>query len=314
MEFAHQSIVSIDQFDRAGVDRLFALAHRMRKIENREVQCNVLGGFILGSLFFESSTRTRMSFDTAFMRLGGLVNSTVGFDFSSMAKGETLQDTIRVAQGYCDIIVIRHPEQGSAAIAASCTQKTVINAGDGPGEHPTQALLDLFTIFEERKKVDGITIAMIGDLKHGRTVHSLAKLLMLYENVHLVLIAPSTVQMPQELVTTLQERGCRVTQTPHFQEWLSKVDVLYMTRIQKERFADSAAYDRVNGTYVLNRTLVEQHCKPDVTIMHPLPRLSELATDLDTFAGSAYFRQAENGTLVRMALFLLVMDKESKFV
>lgn len=314
MQFARQSIVSVDQFDRDGIDHLFALAHRMRKIENREVQCNVLGGYILGSLFFESSTRTRMSFDTAFMRLGGMVNSTVGFDFSSMAKGETLQDTIRVAQGYCDVIVIRHPQEGSAAITASCTQKTVINAGDGPGEHPTQALLDLFTIFEERKKVDGITIAMIGDLKYGRTVHSLAKLLTLYRHVHLVLIAPSEVQMPRELVAMLLERGCEVTQTSDLQYWLSHADVLYMTRIQKERFADSAAYDRVNGTYVLNRALVEQYCKPNVTIMHPLPRLSELATDLDTFAGSAYFRQAENGTLVRMALFLLVMDKDSKFV
>lgn len=314
MIFDRESIVSVSQFDRAGIDRLFALAHRMRKIENREVRCQVLDGYILGSLFFESSTRTRMSFDAAFMRLGGMVNSTVGFDFSSMAKGETLQDTIRVVHGYCDIIVIRHPEEGSAAIAASCTSKPVINAGDGPGEHPTQALLDLFTIFEERKQVDGITIAMVGDLKHGRTVHSLAKLLTLYGNIHIVCIAPPEVQMPEELIATLRKRGCKVTQTAHLQQWLHKLDAIYMTRVQKERFADPAVYDRVNGSYVLDRALVEAYCKPDITIMHPLPRMSELSTDLDTFPGSAYFRQAENGTLVRMALFLLVLGKESKFV
>lgn len=314
MDFAHKSIVSVSQFDRAGIDCLFALAKRMRKIESRKVRCRVLDGYILGSLFFESSTRTRMSFDTAFMRLGGMVNSTVGFDFSSMAKGETLQDTIRVVNGYCDIIVIRHPAEGSAAIAASCALKPVINAGDGPGEHPTQALLDLFTIFEERKQVDEITIAMVGDLKHGRTVHSLAKLLTLYTNVHLVLIAPSEIQMPVELVAILRKAGCKVTQTAQLQQWLPKVDVIYMTRIQKERFADSDVYDQINGMYVLDRDSVEGYCKPDVTIMHPLPRLSELATDLDTFPGSAHFRQAENGTLVRMALFLLVLGKESKFV
>lgn len=314
MKFGHESIVSVSQFDREGIEILFALAHRMRKIENREVQCNVLGGYILGSLFFESSTRTRMSFDAAFMRLGGTLNSTVGFAFSSLAKGETLEDTIRVVSGYCDLIVIRHPDEGSAAIAASCASKPVINAGDGPGEHPTQALLDLFTIFEERKHVDGITIAMVGDLKHGRTVHSLAKLLTLYGNIHLVCIAPPEVQIPEELTAILTKRGCKVTQTSHLQEWLPQLDVIYMTRVQKERFADTAIYDRVNGSYVLDRNLVETHCKPDVTIMHPLPRMLELSTDLDTFPGSAYFRQAENGTLVRMALFLLVLGKESKFV
>jgi aspartate carbamoyltransferase catalytic subunit len=314
MHFANQSIISIDQFCQEDIVQLFALAHRMRPIANREVRCQVLDGYILGSLFFEASTRTRLSFETAFMRLGGQLHSTTGVTFSSMAKGESLEDTMRVASSYCDIIAFRHPNKGSAHIASKYSQKPVINGGDGPGEHPTQALLDLFTIFEERGFVEDITITMIGDLKYGRTVHSLAKLLSLYKSIHIQLVAPNEVQMSTELVEYLTSRGCIITLHSDMTECLRKSDVIYMTRIQKERFESPNAYERVNGTYVLNRSIIETHCKRDVTIMHPLPRLAELSTDLDELPNAAYFRQAENGTLIRMALYLLVLGKESKFV
>ena len=314
MQFTHQHILSVNQFTQEGVEHLFQFAHRMRPIEQHIVRCQVLDGYILGSFFFEASTRTRMSFETAFMRLGGLVNTTTGFTFSSMAKGESLEDTIRVAQGYCDIIVMRHPDVGSAELASRHSTKPVINGGDGPGEHPTQALLDLFTIREEKKRIEGITIAMIGDLKHGRTVHSLTKLLTLYRGITIQLIAPEEVQMQKELIAYLRENGCEVMQSEHLEDCLPTADILYVTRIQKERFSDTEAYDRVNGTYSIDRALIEKYCKSDITIMHPLPRLGELACDIDDHPGAAYFRQAENGTLVRMALFILVLGKEKKFV
>ncbi|HSX25081.1 MAG TPA: aspartate carbamoyltransferase, partial [Candidatus Andersenbacteria bacterium] len=217
---------------------------------------------------------------------------------------------------YCDIMVIRHPDIGSADIASRYSKKPVINGGDGPGEHPTQALLDLFTIKEEKQHIDNLTIAMVGDLKHGRTIHSLAKLLTLYKGIKIQLIAPEEVQAPPELLTYLQQKDCEVMQSEHLQDCLQSADVIYMTRIQKERFDDLEAYERVNGRYALNHDLVEKYCKRDVTIMHPLPRLKggELSTDLDELPSAAYFRQAENGTLIRMALYLLVLNKEAKFV
>lgn len=312
MDFAGKSIISVDQFDLEGIEKLFALAHRMRKIEQREVRCQILGGYILGSYFWEASTRTQASSEMAFMRLGGEVISKTGIPFSSMVKGETWADTVRVLQATCDILVVRHPEKGSAEIAAKYSKKPVINAGDGPGEHPTQALLDLFTIFEEGKQIEGSTIAMCGDLKHGRTVHSLAKLLRLYKNVRIICVAPLEIQMPIELVQQLQDAGVQVECTDSLERGIAHADVIYMTRIQKERFEDIAAYDRLNGMYVLNRRVVEQHCKPNATIMHPLPRVNELETDLDDLPGAAYFRQAENGNLIRMALYLLVLDKVRK--
>lgn len=314
MEFAHQNIISVDQFDRSGIERLFAFAHRMRPIERKDVRCQVLDGQILGSLFFEASTRTRVSCEAAFMRLGGQVISTTGVTFSSMAKGESLPDTVRVVSRNCDVLVIRHPDKGSAAIAAACSAKPVINAGDGTGEHPTQALLDLFTIFEERGHVDGITIAMCGDLTNGRTIHSLAKLLCLYQGIRIICVAPAELQMPLDLLQQLESAGVRVEATDSLENGIAQADVVYMTRIQQERFHDQAVFQRLNGTYVLNRHIVTSSCKSDVTIMHPLPRVNELAEDVDNLPGAAYFRQAENGTLVRMALFAFVLDKEAKFV
>lgn len=314
MQFLNSDILSVSQFDRGNIDQLFTLAHRMRRIARREVRCQVLDGYILGGLFFEESTRTRLSSNTAFMRLGGQVNETVGVEFSSIAKGETLADTIRVVQFYCDLLVIRHPQVGSAVEAARYSEKPVINAGDGIGEHPTQALLDLFTLFEERHTVDQTTIAMVGDLKHGRTVHSLARLLTLYRGIKFIFIAPHKIQMPRELVDEIRGKGFEVIETENFDEGIAAADVLYMTRIQEKRFENTADFHEVNGLYVLSRDKVERVCKPGVVVMHPLPRITEISTDVDQLPAAAYFRQVENGILVRMALYLLILGKEEKFV
>ncbi len=313
MEFDRSSIISVNQFDRTDIERLFALAHRLREVARGHVLCKLLEGKILGNLFFEASTRSRMSFATAFMRLGGQVNSTTGVQFSSMAKGETLADTIGVIQSFCDCIVIRHADLGSAELAARRSRVPVINAGDGPGEHPTQALLDLFTIFEERQTIDGSTVAMVGDLKYGRTVHSLAKMLTLYQGVTIVCIAPEEVQMPEPLVAELRAKNCTVIQTRHLDDGIRHADVVYVTRIQEERF-EPAQFAQIRDVYVLDRAKVTTKCKPGVTIMHPLPRTTEIATDVDDLPNAAYFRQAENGVMVRMALFLLLFGLEKKLV
>ncbi len=314
MDFKGKSIISVNQFDREGLDRLITLSKRMAPIAKREERCRVFEGYILANLFFEASTRSRLSFDAAFSRLGGTINSTVGFTFSSMSKGETLADTIKVVQSYCDIISIRHPEIGSAAEAARHSRVPVINAGDGPGEHPTQALLDLFTIHQEKGRLDNLTIALTGDLRFGRTVHSLAKLLSLYDGIRLLFVAPELIQMPKTLVEYVESRGCEVVQTASFNEAIAEADIIYSTRVQKERFVSQEEFEAVNGVFVLNRGKIEAACKPDVTIMHPLPRTNEIHVDVDAMPNAAYFRQAENGVLVRMALFLLIFGKEGEFM
>lgn len=311
MNFHGNDIISVNQFDLADVEKLFTLAHRMRNVGTGKVKCQILEGHILANLFFEASTRSRMSFATAFMRLGGQVNSTTGMEFSSMAKGESLADTIRVIQSYCDVLVMRHPELGAAQVAAEFSLVPVINAGDGPGEHPTQALLDLFTIFEERKIVDGTMVAMVGDLKYGRTAHSLAKLLTLYKGIKFIFIAPSEVQMPDTLIQELREKGCDVTQTDDLTAGISNADVIYSTRMQIERMDSQGATLKV---YVIDRKKVEEDCKKDVIILHPLPRNAEIGTDVDVLPNAAYFRQSDNGVLIRMALFLLLLGKEDHLV
>jgi len=314
MNFHGSDIISVNQFDLADVTTLFTLAHRMRGIAKGETKCKLLEGAILGNLFFEASTRSRMSFASAFMRLGGQVNSTTGFAFSSMDKGESLSDAITVIKDYCDALVIRHPQIGAAQEAARYADIPVINAGDGAGEHPTQALLDLFTIFEERKVVNGSTIAFVGDLKFGRTVHSLAKLLTLYQGVNYVCIAPPQVQMPDLLIQEIRSKGFDITLTDDLETGVRSADVVYSTRIQEERFEDKMEFETIKDLCVLNRKIVTEKCKKDVTIMHPLPRTSELSTDLDSMPNAAYFRQSANGVLVRMALFLLLLGRESQLV
>lgn len=303
MSLVSSHIVSVAQFERPILESLFAVADACVPIANGERTCRVLEGRILANLFFEPSTRTRLSFDAAFHRLGGAVETTVGVQFSSMAKGETLEDTIRVIDGYADAIVLRHPTVGAAKRAAAVARHPVINAGDGAGEHPTQALLDCYTLRRECGRVDGLTVALIGDLKHGRTVHSLARLLTRFDDVTIVLTSPEELAMPESVLAELREAGTRFEVVSALPEAVAMSDVLYVTRLQEERFADPAEAARHIGSYVVNRALLENAGRTDITILHPLPRRHDLATDVDDLPGAAYFRQTHYGVPVRMALF-----------
>jgi aspartate carbamoyltransferase catalytic subunit len=263
-----------------------------------------LHGKVLAALFYEPSTRTRLSFETAMVRLGGQVISAEGIQFSSMYKGETIEDTMNVVGQYADIIAMRHPEQGSADRAAAVSPVPFINAGDGPGQHPTQALLDLYTIQKEVGKIDGVHIAMVGDLRFGRTVHSLSFLLGLFKDVRFTLVAPSELTMPEKVTSFFAEKNIAFTQTQDFDAALDS-DVLYMTRVQEERFADRSEYQRLKDVY----RLTAKHLKgKKAVVMHPLPRIGEIATDVDPLPNAAYFRQVRNGVPVRMAILRLLLS------
>jgi aspartate carbamoyltransferase catalytic subunit len=317
VQFAGSHILSVNQFERADIETLFAVADRMEPYARRRRITRVLEGAILGSMFFEPSTRTRVSFGGAFGLLGGHVSETTGFEHSAIAKGESLYDTARVMSGYSDIIVMRHPEQGSVAEFAGASRVPVINGGDGANEHPSQALLDLYTIKAEIQgrgvAIDGLRIALIGDLRHGRTVHSLCKLLTLFEGLDVHLIAPTELQMPGEIVEDMRRAGHAVSETEELEQHISHVDIAYSTRIQEERFATREEADLYRGRFRLNQNIYTQHCEPNTVIMHPLPRDSrsaanELDNDLNDNPNLAIFRQTDNGVLVRMALFALVLD------
>ena len=261
----------------------------------------------MASLFYEPSTRTRFSFESAMLRLGGGVISTENAaEFSSAAKGETLEDSIRVTSGYADVIVMRHPEKGAAARAAAASSVSVVNAGDGPGQHPTQALLDLYTIERELGQVDGITLAFAGDLKHGRTVRSLAYLLGKYRNVRAIFVSPPELAVCPDILAYLDRHGVAHEETSDLRAAATRADVLYQTRIQKERFGDPAEYERLKGCYRVDAALVAS-MKPGAIVMHPLPRVGEIAPEVDALPQAAYFRQARYGLSVRMALLEWVL-------
>jgi len=319
MNFAGAHILSINQFERFDIDRLFATADMLAPYARREKRTRVLDGAILGNMFFEPSTRTRVSFGAAFNILGGFVRETTGIESSAIAKGESLYDTARVLSGYSDVICMRHPESGSVAEFATGSRVPVLNGGDGANEHPTQALLDLYTIRDEMssfgRSIDGLRIAMTGDLKHGRTVHSLAKLLALYSNIEIKLVSPKQLALPEYLVETLREAGHKVSITDSLSEGIANVDIVYSTRIQEERFASQEEANLYRGQFRLNQSVYTAHCEPNTVIMHPLPRDSraeanELDTDLNQNPNLAIFRQADNGVIVRMALFVSVLDVE----
>jgi aspartate carbamoyltransferase catalytic subunit len=283
----------------------------------RQRVTRVLEGAILGNMFFEASTRTRVSFGCAFNLLGGEVRETTGFKTSAIAKGESLYDTARVLSGYSDIICMRHPASGSVAEFASASRVPVINGGDGANEHPSQALLDLYTIRKELagrgRELDGFRIAMIGDLKHGRTVHSLCRLLALFERVRVILVSPDELAMPEHLVEELRMAGHDVEVSNELTHSIGRVDIVYSTRIQEERFTTKEEADLYRGRFRLNQAIYTQFCEPNTVIMHPLPRDSraeanELDNDLNQNPNLAIFRQADNGILVRMALFALILD------
>jgi carbamoyl-phosphate synthase/aspartate carbamoyltransferase/dihydroorotase/carbamoyl-phosphate synthase/aspartate carbamoyltransferase len=280
----------------------------MREMVQRVHGTDLLRGRVLACLFYEPSTRTSASFIAAMERLGGsVIPITQGVQYSSVSKGETLADTIRTLEQYSDVIVLRHPEIGSAQEAAEAAAVPVINAGDGPGEHPTQALLDLFTIREELGTLDGLKIAMVGDLRFGRTVHSLTKLLLQY-NVSLRFVSPEILRMPLNIMNQVIDRGINVRETHDVADVIENADVLYVTRVQKERFVDLGQYEEVKDQYVITPELMER-AKKQMIVMHPLPRVGEIHTSVDSDPRAAYFRQVQNGMFIRMALLAAVLGK-----
>jgi aspartate carbamoyltransferase catalytic subunit len=317
MEFAGAHILSVEQFERSDIERIFDVADTMAPYALREKVTRVLEGAILGNMFFEPSTRTRISFGCAFNLLGGEVRETTGFKSSAITKGESLYDTARVLSGYSDVICMRHPAAGSVAEFAAASRVPVINGGDGANEHPSQALLDLYTIRKELRGrgrgLDGLRIAMIGDLKHGRTVHSLCHLLCLFNNIHITLVSPTELAMPEAYVELARNAGHTVTVSAELTASIAHVDIVYSTRIQEERFSTKEEADLYRGRFRLNQSIYTKFCEPNTVIMHPLPRDSradanELDNDLNQNPNLAIFRQADNGLLVRMALFAMVLD------
>ena len=300
-------IIEAQQFDVPTLDKLFEISKKMETVV-QEGGTSDFHNRIMSTLFYEPSTRTRFSFETAMHRLGGRVISTENArEFSSVSKGETLEDTIRILNGYADVIVMRHNEVGAARRAAAVSAVPVINAGDGAGQHPTQALLDLYTIRKEIGKINGLRIAMVGDLAQGRTVRSLAYLLSKYEDVRMYFVAPQLLRMKEDILEHLRERKVEYVEEEELAKVLPEVDVVYQTRIQKERFGDRIAdYEQCRGVYIIDESCLRL-MRPDSIIMHPLPRLDEIRMEVDNDRRAAYFRQAQNGLYVRMALLSQVL-------
>ena len=292
-------IVDVGQFDRPWIESLFADADSMRNLPRASTP---LRGNILATLFYEPSTRTRLSFESAMLRLGGQVISTENArEFSSAIKGETVEDSVRIVAGYADAIVIRHHEQGAAARAACVSPVPIINGGDGPGEHPTQALLDLYTIQHELGRLDGLRVALVGDLRFGRAARSLALLFQVTQGTELVFVSPAAVPMGDDVRKALAKSGVRFRDDPDLRRVAANVDVIYQTRIQRERFTTPAEYEASVGVYVIDKAMLDM-MRPETIILHPLPRVEEIEAAIDEDRRAAYFRQANNGVYVRMAL------------
>ena len=305
--FYFTDILSVKQFQRKDLDYIFGVAHEMSEMVRRVGTFDLLKGKILANLFYEPSTRTMSSFTAAMERLGGSVIPINEVRYSSVSKGESLPDTVRTLECYADVIVLRHPEVGSVATAAKFTRKPIINAGDGIGEHPTQALLDLFTILEELGHVDGLTITMLGDLKYGRTVHSLSRLLSLFD-VKLNYVSPKILPMPEEVIKEVAEKNIVQKQYNTLDPVLAETDVLYVTRVQKERFEDLDSYEKVRNEFIISPEVMKG-AKEKMIVMHPLPRVGEITMEVDDDPRAAYFRQMEYGLYVRMALLAIVLGK-----
>ncbi|KOV63451.1 aspartate carbamoyltransferase [Streptomyces sp. MMG1121] len=314
MSLTGKHVLSSDLFDREELERLFALADLLTPVARGRQVARVLEGAVMASLFFEASTRTRLSCESAFLRLGGGVISSTGAEIMSIAKGESLADTSRVVSGYCDLVVMRHPEEAAVHEFAAATHVPVINGGNGAGEHPTQALLDMFTLHQEFARfgrgLDGRRLALVGDLRHGRTVHSLMKLVTLYEDLTIVCVAPEPLGMPVGLLELAESRGHRIELSDRPETGLKDADLVYATRLQTERFADRPL--PYSDEFRVDRALVSRVCREDAVIMHPLPRDSrpgsnDLATDLNQDPRLAIFRQTDAGIPMRMALFASVL-------
>ena len=295
-------VLSASQFDRSMLDRLF---ERAAALEGR--RSDALSGRIMATLFYEPSTRTRLSFESAMLRLGGSVLGTeAARAFSSAVKGETLEDTIRMVCAYADVIVLRHDHEGAAASAAAVASVPVINAGDGPGEHPTQSLLDLFTIVRELGHVDSLFVAICGDLRYGRTARSLARLLTRYRDVRIAFVAPDVVQVGADVRAYLDEHSVPYSLHARLDDVIDRADVVYQTRVQKERFTDPAEIEVARGAIRVDAGTMRR-LRPEAVVMHPLPRVDEIAPEVDADPRAAYFRQAANGVALRMALLELLL-------
>ena len=304
--FRARDVISILDFSTADLEHLFRTADRMRRFVR--TRTSLLSDSVMASLFFEPSTRTRLSFETAIKRLGGAVIGFAEPSVSSAAKGESLDDTIRMTDSYADIIVIRHPKEGSAQTAADIASAPVLNAGDGVQHHPTQAMIDLYTIWREFGKVDGLQAAIVGDLKHGRAAASFAYGISKFKRVRLSFVSPSSLRARGEVMDYLSARSVPVKETESLADAVGEADVIYVTRVQKERFPDPAEYDRVKGSYVVDLKTIAG-AKDTMIILHPLPRVDELAVEVDSSSHARYFEQASNGVPLRMALLALVLGK-----
>ncbi len=302
VEFKGRDIISIGDFSREEINYILKRSQAMEPLAANG--SDMLKGKILASLFFEPSTRTRLSFEAAMLKLGG---STIGFaeaEIASVKKGENLADTVRTVENYADIIALRHPLEGAAKLAAEFSKVPILNAGSGAEEHPTQALMDLYTIKKEKGKIDGLKIALVGDLRYGRTVHSLACALSLY-NIELHLISPQSLRMRHGVIRAIQNK-ITIFEDTNLEKVIPQIDVLYVTRIQKERFPDPAEYAKVKGIYKIDlKTL--KNAKKDMIILHPLPRVDEIAAEVDSTPQARYFQQVWNGIVVRMGLLALVL-------
>ena len=302
MEFQGRDIISIEDFSREEINYILNISKTMEPLASKG--SDMLKGKILATLFFEPSTRTRLSFEAAMLKLGGSIIGFAEAEIASVKKGENLADTVRTVENYADVIALRHPLEGAAKLAAEFSKVPIINGGSGAEEHPTQALIDLYTMQKEKGKIDGLKIALVGDLRYGRTVHSLAYALSLY-NVELHLISPESLRMRREVLRTIQNK-IPVTEDSNLEKVIPQIDVLYVTRIQKERFPDPAEYAKVKGVYKIDlKTL--SNAKKDLIILHPLPRVDEIAAEVDNTSQARYFQQVWNGVVVRMALLALVL-------
>lgn len=305
-----KDIISINEMSKTEILEILELAKEISKISD-EKKLEILKGKIIATLFFEASTRTKMSFESAAYRLGANILQLPPLEFSSIKKGESFSDTIKMVESYSDLIVIRNPLDGSAKLASDISNKPVINAGDGSNQHPSQTLLDLYTILEEKGTLDNLSIAFVGDLKYGRTVHSLMKALSFFKT-KIYFVAPESLQIPNYLLYDLEKNNIEYTLINDFSEILSEIDVMYMTRIQKERFPDLEEYEKVRGIYNINKENILGKCKDDMIILHPLPRVDEISTNLDETKHAKYFKQASNGIPIRQAMLIRVLNKIDK--
>ena len=302
-----KDIISMNDISKEEILEILEIAEKIEKTSEEE-KLNFLKGKIIATLFFEPSTRTKMSFESAAFRLGAQVLQLPPLELSSVKKGESFSDTIKMVESYSDVIVVRHPNDGAARLASTTSRKPVLNAGDGSNQHPSQTLLDLYTIKDEKGTLNNLSIAFVGDLKYGRTVHSLVKALTHFNPV-IYFVAPKILQMPSYLIDDLDKNNIKYEILEDFRDCLDKIDVFYMTRIQKERFPDIEDYEKLKGVYVINKKNILGKCKEDMIILHPLPRVDEISTDLDDTKHALYFKQAKNGIPIRQAMMMKVLDK-----